>query len=62
MADKVPALIQQLAASEGGKALSWKEYDDHIVIVLVDGRKLTFPRTPAGSRPAAGEAAKGQVK
>ena len=43
-----PAIIQQLAAASRGTPIAWKEYDDHIVIVFEDGRKLTFQKIDPG--------------
>ncbi len=46
-----PPIVNQLAAAVGGVALAWRETDATIVIVMVDGRKLTFKKAdPAKPR------------
>lgn len=40
-----PPIVMHLARSvNGAPPLAWKEYDDHFVIVMSDGRKYTFAK------------------
>ena len=48
------ATVLALAFAVGGTPIAWKEFDDRIVIVMQDGRKLTFIKdTPATPTPPA---------
>jgi hypothetical protein len=42
-----PEIVTRLAATVGGTVLAWHEYDDHFVIVMVDGRKIIFGKMDA---------------
>jgi hypothetical protein len=46
MADdvRIPPRVQALADQANGTPLAWKEHETTIVIVFVDGRKLTFDK------------------
>lgn len=50
MADKTPAQVLALAAAVNGVPLDWKVTPEKTVIVMVDGRKLTFSQV--GIAPA----------
>jgi hypothetical protein len=48
MADEpIPARVQALADQANGTPRAWREDKTSIVIVFVDGRKLTFDKAPA---------------
>ncbi len=44
-----PLIVQQLAATVQGVPLAWREYDDKWVIIMEDGRKLTFKKAEIGT-------------
>ena len=37
---KFPPLVVEIAKSYDSEPMTWKEYPDHLAIVLVDGRKI----------------------
>jgi len=39
-----PPLVTALAKKVKGKPLAWTVYDDRVVIVMEDGRKLAFEK------------------
>ena len=46
MSDCLPCIVKKLGESVGMTPLDWTEYPDRIVIVFVEGPKLTFTREP----------------
>jgi len=41
---QTPAIVSTLAKKVKGKPLAWTIYDDRVVIVMEDGRKLAFEK------------------
>jgi hypothetical protein len=65
MADEtpIPPRVQALAKQAKGMPFAWREDETSVVIVFVDGRKLTFDLTAqAEETPAAPQPKKGKGK
>lgn len=47
---EIPAIVLHLANQVNGTPLAWKVNETNVVIVFMDGRKLTFDREPVTER------------